>query len=211
VKETEKQSHTTATAERLTSFSSERRAFMSSLAALGSGLAAPASVSKKLMSLFTNSQASHPQSSVFWGGCGKVIASDAATVVETSSGKVRGFERNGAFVFKGLPYGASTSGALRFMPPEKPEPWTGVRNALSYGRVCPMQDSAHLNTDGKNLANGDEDAFLLHRGSAISVPGEDCLRVNIWTPEINGSHKKMLATRQLCGAQGVSLDPSQND
>jgi para-nitrobenzyl esterase len=44
--------------------------------------------------------------------------------------------------------------------------------------------------DGKNLANGDEDAFLLHRGSAITVPGEDCLRVNVWTPEINGSRKR---------------------
>jgi para-nitrobenzyl esterase len=76
------------------------------------------------------------------------------------------------------------------MPPAKPEPWKGIRNALAYGRVCPQQDSAHFEMDGKNTANNDEDAFLLHRGSAISMPGEDCLRVNIWTPEINGSHKR---------------------
>ena len=51
--------------------------------------------------------------------------------------------------------------------------------------------AAHFfDTDGKNLASHDEDAFLLHRGSAVSVPGEDCLRVNVWTPEINGSHKR---------------------
>ena len=76
------------------------------------------------------------------------------------------------------------------MPPAPPDPWTGIRNALAYGRVCPQEDSAHFITDGQNLAQTDEDAFLLHRGSAICVPGEDCLRVNIWTPEINGHGKR---------------------
>ena len=75
------------------------------------------------------------------------------------------------------------------MPPVKPEPWTGIRNALQYGRICPYLDSAHFDTDGKNLANSDEDQFVLHRGAAL-VPGEDCLRVNVWTPEINASHKR---------------------
>lgn len=190
MKETEKQSNTAATDERLTSFSSERRAFMSSLAALGSGLALPPSASRKLISLSETIPASSPPVPVVSCGRGKVIASDAATVVETTSGKVRGFQRNGAYIFKGVPYGASTSGALRFMPPKKPEPWTGVRSALSYGRICPQQDSGHFNMDGKNLASGDEEAFLLHRGSAICIPGEDCLRVNLWTPEINGSYKR---------------------
>jgi len=120
----------------------------------------------------------------------KVVTSDQATVVEISTGKVRGFKRNGVYIFKGLPYGASTSGVNRFMPPVKPEPWSGIRNALQYGRVCPSQDSAHFNTDGKNLANSDEDAFVLHRVAASTIPGEDCLRLNLWTPEIHGSHKR---------------------
>jgi para-nitrobenzyl esterase len=123
-------------------------------------------------------------------GRSKVICSESSTVVETSAGKIHGFERNGVYIFKGVPYGASTSGPRRFMPASKPEPWTGIRSALAYGRVCPQQDSAHFNMDGKNLALSDEDAFLLHRGSAATVPGEDCLRVNLWTPEINGSHNR---------------------
>jgi para-nitrobenzyl esterase len=171
-------------------FSDGRRALLGGIAALGVGLVGSVGATPDLMALSPEETPPKSQTAGVPYTGSKVICSDPATVVETSAGKIRGFERNGVYIFKGVPYGASTSGPSRFMPASKPEPWTGIRNALAYGRVCPQQDSGHFNMDGKNLANSDEDAFLLHRGSAATVPGEDCLRLNIWSPEINGSHAR---------------------
>jgi para-nitrobenzyl esterase len=167
-----------------------RRAVLGSMATLGAGLAGSMIAPRNVHAF--SATAPHTAAENLPPPCGisKVVASDAATVVETSSGKIRGYRRNGIYTFKGVPYGASTSGRGRFMPPAKPEAWTGIRNALTYGRVCPQEDSAHRNMDGKNQAKDDEELFLIHRGSAIWVPGEDCLRVNLWTPEINGSGKR---------------------
>src|SRR6266446_1570831 len=175
---------------RLAPFSEGRRSFVGGLATLGAGLAGSVILPKSAMA--QPAAGASPNTELVTGACGRgvVIASDAATVAETTAGKIRGFKRNGIYIFPGVRYGVSTAGANRFMPPVKTEPWPGIRNALQFGRVCPSQDSAHFNTDGKNLANSDEDAFVLHRGAFATVPGEDCLRLNLWTPGINSSHKR---------------------
>ena len=55
-----------------------------------------------------------------------------APIAEISTGKLQGISSAGIHSFKGIPYGASTAGPNRFMPPEPVRSWSGVREALAY-------------------------------------------------------------------------------
>jgi para-nitrobenzyl esterase len=102
-------------------------------------------------------------------------------VVETTSGKIRGVASAGVNVFKGVPYGASTDGARRFLPPIKPEPWPGVRDALAYGDRAMQDDHA--------FAIAPEVHRLLEMAEALRM-SENCLVLNVWTPRINDGRKR---------------------
>ena len=62
-------------------------------------------------------------------------------IANTKAGRVRGYTDNGINVFKGIRYGADTTGR-RFMPPLPPEPWSEMREAVSYGRLHHNRASA---------------------------------------------------------------------
>jgi para-nitrobenzyl esterase len=106
----------------------------------------------------------------------------AAPLVETGSGKLRGASNDGVSVFKGIPYGASTAGARRFLAPTRPESWTGVRDAFSLGLRSPQIMMA-VPPDILRFSE------FMNRADPM---GEDCLCLNLWTPACDTAKRPVM-------------------
>lgn len=93
-------------------------------------------------------------------------AAESTPVVATAVGQVRGLllPAPGGAVFKGIPFAQPPIGDLRWRPPLPAKPWSGVRDTTAYGATC-AQVAAEWNV------------------KAAAAGSEDCLTLNIWTPQ----------------------------
>jgi para-nitrobenzyl esterase len=90
---------------------------------------------------------------------GQAAEAASATVVKTPLGALRGEVAEGVRVFRGVPFAEPPVGKLRFMPPIRVMRWKTERDATKFAAAA-MQD-------------GDKDV----------AQSEDCLYLNVWTPE----------------------------
>ncbi len=107
-------------------------------------------------------------------------AAEIFPVVETANGRLRGMMAGGIAKFLGVRYGAPTSGANRFMPPQPVKNWAGIRSALQYSDSAPQVpgDRRHDYAD------------LIMFENQPAGPGEDNLALNLWSPTLSSTAKK---------------------
>ena len=94
-------------------------------------------------------------------------------IVETKAGKLRGFHFDGVDHFYGIRYAK----AKRFQMPEPVAPWEGVKDAGSYGMICPVLSEP--------MPMGE--VMTPHRFWPSS---EHCQYLNVWTAKCDPSAKK---------------------
>lgn len=101
---------------------------------------------------------------------------DAASpyLAQTKQGPVSGFLGNSGVVeFLGIPYAKPPVGNLRWRPPQNPAPWSKTLKATQAGPIC-LQVTTLGPFAGPANAN------------------EDCLYLNVYTPDLNASKKQKL-------------------
>lgn len=104
------------------------------------------------------------------------MTSDAVgPTAHTTNGPVRGALHNGIEVFVEIPYGASTAGLNRFLPPQPPSPWDSPRDVTAWTTRAPQNPDDAIGRTPKQW-------FAIQGSYYAPGMSEDCLTLNVWTP-----------------------------
>ena len=98
------------------------------------------------------------------------------TIVSTKYGKIQGYNDAGIYTFKGIQYAK----AERFMPPEYPDSFDGVKKCQVYGPKA-MQN--------QNVRWNDPTDYDFGFQFKIEFLSEDCQVLNVWTPALDGKKR----------------------
>ena len=90
-------------------------------------------------------------------------SSPRGLVAQTVWGPVEGYEDDGVFSYRGIPYAAPPVGELRWKAPTEPAAWTDILQASEKPKICPQVAFGGLPVPG-------------------FMPSEDCLYLNVDTP-----------------------------
>lgn len=100
--------------------------------------------------------------------CGAQALAAAGPVVTAPAGALRGEALEGVNAFRGIPYAQPPVRQLRWRPPVPAERWEGVRDATRFGASCHQPPS--------------RPGSIYAPAQALKM-SEDCLFLNVWTPE----------------------------
>lgn len=101
------------------------------------------------------------------------------STIHTRQGAIRGSVDDGIHVFRGIPYAEPLLGAAKWLPPRPRQAWTGVLDARTYGTACMQFGRRGLRLPFPRARRRYLDAI---DGFRSVVEGDDCLRLNVWTP-----------------------------
>ena len=95
-------------------------------------------------------------------------------VVITQYGPIQGSLNGTIHQFLGIPFAKPPVNTLRWKAPQAPTAWTSTLSTNSFAPVCPQ----------KNFATG---------GTSYTITGnEDCLYLNVWTPQVGAANLPVL-------------------
>ena len=122
-----------------------------------------------------------------WG-----TVTESEPVAQTTCGAVRGENRDGIAIFRGIPYGAPVDGEGRFLPAAPAQPWEGVRDCTKNGPAAIQAGAPSISGNPSGLGEYFNGGHPERFGVAEEVKDENCLVLNVLTPGIDQAKRPVV-------------------